>query len=218
MSLCSRIQQSLSIYHVLPPSQQEMHQVLACIFTGSAQPTAEDFKRTLFLVRRDKVGKAPDWLKLNHSDYKDLEISNENLKSYPLSGVPLVVDYIRMAPEDSNKLPATMSFHDMYEEEGTEEGICPFSVHGITGDEYTKLSMTQLKARALKHLHDGGKVLGIRHEDKPQSMYDNPQAYPQMFPWLFPYGYGGIGQERLLKKMSEAEHKKHLLMYHDKRF
>jgi hypothetical protein len=57
------------------------------------------------------------------------------------------------------------------------------------------------------------------HEDKPQSMYDNPQAYPQMFPWLFPYGpYGGIGQARLKKKVSETEHKKHLLMYHDKRF
>jgi hypothetical protein len=49
-------------------------------------------------------------------------------------------------------------------------------------------------------------------------MYDNPQAYPQMFPWLFPYGYGGIGQERLKKKISEAEHKKMLLMYHDKWF
>jgi hypothetical protein len=106
----------------------------------------------------------------------------------------------------------------MEDEDGTEEGICLFTVHGLTGDEYTRLTMTQLTAQALKHLHDQGKVLGIGHEDKPQSMYDNPQAYPQMFPWLFPYGYGGIGQERLKKKISEQEHKKHLLMYHDKRF
>ena len=93
-----------------------------------------------------------------------------------------------------------------------------FTVHGITGEEFTKLSMTALKARALKHLEDQGKMLGIGHEDKPQSMYDNPQVYPQMFPWLFPYGYGGIGQARLKRKVSEAEHKKSLLMYHDKCF
>jgi hypothetical protein len=190
---------TLTVYHMLPPSRNEMKEILACIFTGSAQPTDDDFKRTPFLVRRDRVSKALDWLKLNHRDYKDLEISYENLKSYPLSGVPVVVDYKKTQPEDSNKLPAAMSNHDMEEEEGTEEGVCPFAVHGITGDEYTKLSMTQLKARALKHLHDQGKVLGIGHDDKPQSMYDNPQAYPQMFPWLFPYGYGGIGQARLKK-------------------
>jgi hypothetical protein len=199
---------TLSVYRMLPPSRDEMKEVLAFIFTGSAQPTDEDFKRTPLLVRRDKVSKALDWLKLNHSDYKDLEISKENLESYPLSGVPVVVDFKKMCPAESNKLPAAMSTHDMEEEDGTETGICPFAVHGITGDEYTKLSMTQLKARALKHLHDQGKVLGIGHEEKPQSMYDNPQAYPQMFPWLFPYGHGGIGQACHRKRMSEAETQK----------
>ena len=209
---------TLAVYRMLPPSRDEMKEVLAFIFTGSAQPTEEDFKRTPFLVRREKVSRALDWLKLNHRDYRDLEISSENLASYPLSGVPVVVDYKKTHLDESNKLPAAMSNHDMEEEEGTEEGICPFTVHGITGDEYTKLSMTALKARALKHLQDQGKVLGIGQDDNPQSMYDNPQAYPQMFPWLFPYGYGGIGQARLKRKISEAEHKRHLLMYHDKRF
>ena len=209
---------TLAVYRMLPPSRDEMKEVLAFIFTGSAQPTEEDFKRTPFLVWREKVSKALDWLKLNHSDYKDLEISSENLALYPLSGVPVVVDYKKTQPEESNKIQATMSNHDQEEEEGVEEGVCPFTVHGITGDEYTKLSMTALKARALKHLHDQGKVLGIGQDDKPQSMYDNPQAYPQMFPWLFPYGQGGIGQARLKRRLSETEHKRHLLMYHDKRF
>jgi hypothetical protein len=207
-----------SVYHALPPTREEMTEVLAFIFTGSAQPTDEDFRRTPFLVRREKVSRALDWLKLNHSDYKDLEISRENLESYPLSGVPVVVDYKKTEQNELNKLPSAMSSHDLEEEEGTEEGICPFTVHGITGEEFTKLSITALKARALKHLEDQGKMLGIGHEDKPQSLYDNPQAYPQMFPWLFPYGYGGIGQARLKKKVSEAEHKRCLLMYHDKRF
>jgi hypothetical protein len=209
---------TLKVYRALPPSQAEMKEVLAFIFTGSAQPTEEDFKRTPFLVRRDKVSRALDWLKLNHCDYRDLEISDENLESYPLSGVPVEVSFKKMSPGESNKLSTAMSVHDNEDEDGAEEGPCPFTVHGITGDEYTKLSMTALKARALKHLEDGGKTLGIGHEDKPQSMYDNPQAYPQMFPWLFPYGYGGIGQSRLKRKITEADHKKCLLMYHDKQF
>ena len=45
------------------------------------------------------------------------------------------------------KLASAMSSHDVEEEEGTEEGVCPFTVHGITGEEFTKLSMTALKAR-----------------------------------------------------------------------
>jgi len=63
---------TLAVYHMLPPSRDEMKEVLAFIFTGSAQPTEEDFKRTPFLVCREKVSKALDWLKLNHSDYWDL--------------------------------------------------------------------------------------------------------------------------------------------------
>ena len=39
-----------------------------------------------------------------------------------------------------------------------------------------------------------------------------------MFPWLFPYGLGGIGHERQKHRLSDAEHKQHLLMYHDKCF
>lgn len=209
---------TLKVYQALPPSRDEMEEVLAFIFTGSAQPTEQDFARTPFLVRREKVSRALEWLKLNHADYKDLEISRANLESYPLSGVPVKVGYRPTAPEDSNRPPAATSMHDNEEEEGAEDGTCPFTVHGLSGSEFSKLSMTALKARALKHLEDGGGTLGIGHDDKQQSMYDNPQAYPQMFPWLFPYGYGGIGQECLKRKLSETEHKKCLLMYHDKRF
>ena len=74
------------------------------------------------------------------------------------------------------------------------------------------------KAIAMKHLDDGGKVLAIGHSKNPQSIWKNPQLYPQMFPWFFPYGLGGIGHERQKHKLSDAEHKQHLLMYHDKCF
>src|SRR6202453_2000586 len=39
-----------------------------------------------------------------------------------------------------------------------------------------------------------------------------------MLPWLFLYGLGGIGQTEHKHKLSSMMHKRHLLMYHDKRF
>ena len=67
------------IYNTLPPPQEEISEVLAILFTGPAQPTEADMKRTPFLVRRNYVAKALQWLKFNHKDYEDIEISMSNL-------------------------------------------------------------------------------------------------------------------------------------------
>ncbi|KAH7908100.1 hypothetical protein BJ138DRAFT_1013469, partial [Hygrophoropsis aurantiaca] len=111
-----------------------------------------------------------------------------------------------------------MSVDDNELDGGTDEGRCPFTVHGITGAEYNNLPIKALKAKALHHLSEGGKVLAIGHAETPESLFNNPQMYPQMFPWLFPYGLGGIGQLEHKGKLSSSRHKKHLLLYHDKRF
>src|SRR6202790_3017625 len=72
---------------------EEMDEVLAFIYTGPCKPTKADFKLTPMLVRCLKVSKALHWLKLNHADYYDCEISEKNLASYPEDGPPVVVDY-----------------------------------------------------------------------------------------------------------------------------
>ncbi|PPQ81451.1 hypothetical protein CVT26_007746 [Gymnopilus dilepis] len=205
------------IYNVLPPPKDELDEVLAFVYTGSSMPTEDEKTRTPLLVRRNTVARALDWLKLNHSDYQDLEISQENLSQYPEYGVPFIMEY-HEASGTSNRDPLTVSMHDQEEEDGTSEGPCPFTVHGLTGAEYSTMSTKTMKALALRHLQSGGKVLGIGHEGVPESMYDNPQAYPKMFPWLFPFGYGGIGQRHMKGKISSTLHKRNLLMYHDKRF
>jgi len=209
---------TVEVYNVLPPSSTELNEVLAFVFLGSAKPTPDEFKRTPMLVRRKNVLAALEWLKVNHTDYADLQISKENLATYPEEGPPVVVDYRPMLPEDSNRIATAMSKHDGDEELGTEDGPCPFTVQGMTGEEYAKMSMKALKIKAMQHLEQGGRLLGIGHSEEPQSMYDNPQIYPQMFPWLFPYGLGGIGQSIHKKKLSHASHKRWLLMFHDKRF
>ena len=209
---------TVKVYHALPPSRREVSEILAFVFRGPIQPTDSDIKRTPMLVRRNVVKDALEWLKLNHVDYEDLHISIDNLNDYPLVGVPVNIEYSKTDADSENKISSAMSVFDNEFDDGTTDGPCPFTVHGLTGPEFENMSMDRLKVRALQHLADKGLTLGISHDSKPQSMYDNPQAYPQMFPWLFPYGFGGIGQKCHSRKISEATQKLNLLMYCDKRF
>jgi hypothetical protein len=152
-----------------------------------------------------------EWLKLNNQDYADIEISHQNLEQYSEDGPPCSVEY---KPLQSNKTPEETSLHDVDNEDGTEEGDCAYTVHGLTSQKLDTITTNKIKAIALKHLNSQGKFLVVGHSDKSESAWDNPQLYPKMFPWLFPYGLGGIGSTNL----SDKEHKRHLLMYHDKRF
>jgi uncharacterized protein (DUF2132 family) len=81
------------LYHILPPPVEELDEVLAILFTGPVKPTSKDFERTPLLVCRNAVAKALQWLKLNHADYKDIEISYENLSQYPEDSPPVSVEY-----------------------------------------------------------------------------------------------------------------------------
>jgi len=194
---------------------EELDEVLAFIYTGQCQPTAEDFKQTLLLVHRNKVGKALEWLKWNHIGYKDLCISYENLNLYPEDGPPVVVDYHKSSGERDFEAVAQ---NDNDVEDGTSTGACPFVVHSLTGEQFITKSLKALIAIAMDHMDKNRKILAIGHDQHPQSIYHNPSLYPKMFPWLFPYGLGGIGSMVHKGKILTLNHKGHLLMYHDKRF
>ena len=127
---------TVKVYKILPPSREELSEVLAVVFTGPANPTLEEFKRTPMFVQRNKVANALEWLKLNHSDYASLKISRENLDTYEEEGIPVIIDYQKTNITKGNKIPSAMSKHDMENEEGTEDGPCPFTVHGLTGPEH----------------------------------------------------------------------------------
>ncbi|KAF5339625.1 hypothetical protein D9611_011516 [Ephemerocybe angulata] len=169
------------IYSMLPPPREDIEEVLAIMFTGPMKPTTETFSRTPFLVRRNHVGIALRWLILNHCDYANIELSEENLASYPEDVPPVVVEYVK---KGTNKSAADTSVWDNDEEDGTEE-----------------VSLEAVKARALHHLNNEGRFLNIGQGEKV-SIWQNPQLYPQMFPWLFPYGLGGVGSIEALKTVT----------------
>ncbi|KAF8218893.1 hypothetical protein L208DRAFT_1345950 [Tricholoma matsutake] len=122
-----------------------MDDVLAILFTGPLKPTREDLEHIPVLVRRNQVAKALEWLKLNHVDYSDLNISYENLNSYPEHMLPVSVEY---CPADSNKVPEGTSAFDNEVNDGVAEGECPFIVHGLTGAELDTKTLDAQKALA----------------------------------------------------------------------
>ena len=201
------------LYHCLPPPVEDLDEVLAILFTGPCNPSEKEFKRTPLLVRRKNVADALEWLKLNHVDYADLDISYEELNRYPEDVPPVSIHFQQSM---TNKVEEGTSVFDDAPDDGVEEGDCPFVVHGLTGDQLTTKSASALKGIALRHWNSRGAALAISHDASPQSIYKNPSLYPQIFPWLFPYGLGGIGSSNL--QLSDQAHKRYLLMYHDKRF
>ena len=203
------------IYNVLPPARTDMDQVLACMFTGPCKPTEQDLERTPILVRRNKIANALNWLTLNHSDYHDVIISQDNLDQYPEEGISVTID---SRISILNKEKEETSVHDTEGDDGIEDGDCPFVVHGLSGDEYATMTTDALKAVALEHLTSNNKILFVGHSQDPLSIYKNPQLFPSMMPWLFPFGLGGIKNPNHNRNTSTLEYKKRLLMYHDKRF
>ncbi|KAE9393332.1 hypothetical protein BT96DRAFT_959086 [Gymnopus androsaceus JB14] len=181
-------------------------------------PPRQDLDENDCIFRHKKIKYALDWLKLNHVDYYDIEISIENLNQYKDEGVSFEYEY---QETESNKDSLTSAVNEnSEEEEWTLTGPCPYCVHGLTAESFECLNPSQVRAVALKHLRKKEKILYVGHDETPVNTIDNPQLYAQMFPHLFPYGLGGIGNtlyKSLVKTpMSAKKHKGHLLMYHDK--
>lgn len=126
-----------------PPPLEELDEVLAFIFTGPCLPTKKDIKRTPLLVRRKFVGKALQWLILNHADYQDVELSEANLHKYPEEDTPVVIDYRESIINQDRE---ATGIHKHADEEGAESGDCPFVVQGLTGEEFSTMKLEAIKA------------------------------------------------------------------------
>ena len=144
------------------------------------------------LIQRRKVAATLEWLKLNHVDYADLDISYDNLSKYPEDQPPVVVNFTKTMAE-SNIDPEAAAVTGVEEEEGTEEGQCPFVVYGLTGtilEHLGKQHPHQIKLQAVEHFKSGGKVLGIGQAKHPKSLYNNPQLYISKIPLVASYRRG----------------------------
>ena len=163
------------VYNMLPPPREDLDDVLAILYTGPCKPTPNDLQRLPFFVRRKNVRDTLEWLKLNHRDYSDLEISDEHLQQYSETEIPVFIEYRKSS---GNKVPEGQAKYNLEEEHGVMESDCSFSVHGLTGELIQMMSSEALKAAALKHLNIGGSMLAVGYSSEPESIYNSPHLYP----------------------------------------
>lgn len=202
---------------VLPPPVKDLESCLLILFTGAVVPDAVHFKRTPFIVRRTVVMRALHWLVQNHRDYGNVVLSADNIREYPEDKPAVAIIHVEHdGSERTENLPV---FADSVPEpEEDDSSQCPFTVSGLTIEEFTNMTADARKAKALQLLREGQRMLAYGHAQDPQSMYGNPSLYPGMFPWLFPYGYGGFSNSFIKKRVGVMAHTKSLLLYHDRRF
>ena len=199
----------------LPPTHDELSEVLAILFTGPCEPVESDFKRTPLLIRKSYVLRALMWLRDNHSQYTDLIISHENLESYPEAEPPVTWFHQH---GDGSAPSECLAINERDDDRGVDDGPCSFAMHGLTADEIHVDSYDTRVADALTYLRNGRHVLGYGHATQPETMFHNSKMYPGMFPWLFPYGYGGFENEQIVRHVPHLTQVRHLMNYHDRRF
>ncbi|KAH9836671.1 uncharacterized protein C8Q71DRAFT_796862 [Rhodofomes roseus] len=123
------------VYNALPPSPEELDEVLAYIYIGPTKPLAKEHHCTPLLVRCNKVANALEWLKLNHIDSADLTISYKNLNMYSEDSPPVIADY---HPGDGGKDEEAKAANDTDDNEGTTEGPCHLLLMGWWVSNYPR--------------------------------------------------------------------------------
>jgi hypothetical protein len=163
------------VYHHLLPPVEDVEDILAILFTGPYTPIEKDYVCTSVLVRHSFVAHALEWLKVNNIYYADLNITYNELERYPENVPPVLIEYHHSLTTKTEE--GTSSFNNG-EEEGVEDGECPFVVHGLMRDQYETMSIEVLKGITLMHWNNGGGALTISHSVSSKSIYNNPGLYP----------------------------------------
>ncbi|KAI0753906.1 hypothetical protein BC629DRAFT_1663000 [Irpex lacteus] len=135
------------------------------------------------------------------------------------SVAPTVSDFQRtpVFPTGEGDPVATLGVSDSALPSGTDSGVCPLSVHGVTEEDLVTMSFNEQASRAMYHLKAGGGVLSVGSRSSPESIYDNPELFPGLFPWLYPYGLGGPESPRKVD-LPRSMYFRACLLYHDRRF
>ncbi|KAJ7279882.1 hypothetical protein C8J57DRAFT_1014034, partial [Mycena rebaudengoi] len=115
---------TVQVYNILPPSSDQLSEVLAFVFLGPTRPTDEEFVRTPML--------------LNHCEYADLCISKENIDALPEYGMPFGVDWKQTSEDESTLSPEQRSVDDGgVDTEGTKTALKAKTLEHLANDGET---------------------------------------------------------------------------------
>jgi len=171
-------------------------------------------RRIPLLVRRNKVAKALEWLKLNHRDYADLEISHKNLESYPEDSSPVVINYRYSATNKIPEAPVSMTWSLNM----ALKKACVLS-------QYIHSQVKNMTLPVQKHWKPCSKTSwwwwkgSCNWTFKRSTIYlEKSTTVPSNVSMALSLWFGWYWSWRQRHKLSDAEHKRHLLLYHDKHF
>ncbi|KAJ7165491.1 hypothetical protein C8R43DRAFT_823581, partial [Mycena crocata] len=210
-------QRPSSIAKTLPPSLTDIITPICVIFVGSQPPTAEWLKTKArpLIVRKERVLRALDWLKVHNRLYRNVFIDREVLKDLPDETIPPfhiqhIVPNAGIDTTTSDYVPGSASppseFPNSSDNTSTEIPFQSVVVDDVDGNAPSN----ELRSAAMRHLQKAGSnYIEIPHDRSPVNEYHNPDLFPMMYPTLFPYGLGGIEESARPSPLSFKRHIKH---------
>ncbi|KAJ7763352.1 hypothetical protein B0H16DRAFT_1661761 [Mycena metata] len=186
-------QKPSSIAQSLPPSLEDIITPVCVIFA------------TPLIVRKERVLKALEWLKVHNHLYAKIPINRSILDALPDESVlPFRIQHIL----PSAGIDVTTSDYIP----GSSSPPIPFQSVVVT-DVDGNAPSADLRAAALRHMNKpGGNYLELPHDKDPANEFNNPNLFPMMYPTLFPYGIGGMEDKNRRSKLGFKRHIKHLLV------
>ncbi|KAF9462309.1 hypothetical protein BDZ94DRAFT_1166171 [Collybia nuda] len=207
------------IAQVLPPSIEDIVTPICVIFIGSSPPSKEWIctKAKPLTVRADHVRAALIWLKAHNPLYNDIVI-NESVLSAIENGASLPFHVEHIQPHESqDTLQSRYDSDDISQSVPQDNEKIPFD-NVVIADVNGHASADELRAAALRHLHDqGGGYIQIPHGGSFVNEFKNTSLFPSMYPTLFPFGIGGLEDSSCPNKLSFQMHVKHLMNLADRR-
>ncbi|KAJ7720686.1 hypothetical protein B0H16DRAFT_1230563, partial [Mycena metata] len=218
-------QRPSSIAQSLPPSLDDIITPICVIFVGSSPPSEEWLrtKATPLIVRKEKVLKALEWLKIHNHLYADIPITiypinravldslpEESILPFriqhilPSAGIDATTsDYV----PGSSALPANVpNVSDILAPPPSDVPFQSVVVTDVDGNAPS----ADLRAAALCHMKKpDGNYVELPHDKQPANEFNNPHLFPMMYPTLFPYGLGGMEDNVRPTKLAFKRHIKH---------
>ncbi|KAJ7459329.1 hypothetical protein FB451DRAFT_972765, partial [Mycena latifolia] len=217
----------------LPPSVSDIVTPVCVIFVGAKAPSPEwlKTKATPLIVRKEKVAKALEWLKIHNHLYRKVLIDRDVLNSLPEESIlPFHVQHVvpnaGIDSTTSDYVPGSHLPPSVLQDPNRSLSAGAASAPNlpdilppvpdipfqsvVVADVNGNAPSDELKAVALKHMEKAGSnYLEIPHDPKPVNEFKNRHLFPMMYPTLFPYGLGGLEDSNRCAPISFKRHIKH---------
>ncbi|KAJ7660155.1 hypothetical protein DFH06DRAFT_910375, partial [Mycena polygramma] len=207
----------------LPPRIDDVTTPICVIFVGSKPPTPQCLKEKTkpLTVRKERVQKALEWLKIHNHLYADVPVNQETLAALPEDGIlPFEIQHVlpsaTVESSTSEYVPGTSVptvppaqlpvLADILHAPPPNVPFQSVVVANVDGNAPSHL----LRSSALEHMRQpGSNYIELPHGPKPVNEFNNRHLFPMMYPTLFPYGLGGPEDDRRRSKLAFKTHIKH---------